>query len=289
MLPVKSIQIFTVVGRHLNLVGAADELHLTQSALSKQIKSLEDFLGVRLFERKSRGLKFTEEGEVLYQHLSSAFRAIDEGVGKIAARKGARTLTVTASRGISQRVISRTIPDFMARHPGVNVRINTHRSFSDLNLSGADVSIRLGRGEWEGVAAHKLVDDELIAVASPKVVRNGGIHLSALGEYICLRNSERDYLREWNQHVPDAQRIHDRNATVWFNDSATLLETLDSGCGFTVTRRSLVARDLRAGNLLQLGSTSVDDGLAYYAVVEAGADAAVTADFIAWLKTLWGG
>lgn len=288
MLPVKSIQIFTVVGRHLNLVSAADELHLTQSALSKQIKSLETFLGVQLFERKSRGLKFTEEGEVLYQHLRTAFRAIDEGVAKVAARKGACTLTITASRGICQRVISRNIAAFVAAHPAVHVRINTHRYFADLNLSGADVSIRLGRGDWEGVVAHKLVDDELIVVASPRVIRSGDIHAAALGEYICLRNSERDYLGAWNESVGEEHRIRDRNATIWFNDSATLLETLDSGCGFTVTRRSLVAQDLRAGNLLQLGSTAVDDGMAYYAVVEEGGEPAGTAEFIGWLKGLWG-
>ncbi len=288
MIPIRSIHIFTVVGKHLNLVSAADELFLTQSALSKQIKSLETFLGVRLFDRKSRGLRFTEEGEVLYEHMRSAFRIIDEGINKVGERKGVTSLTLSASRGISQRVISKNLMSFVGKHPSIHVKLNTHRYFSDLNLSGADVSIRLGRGDWEGVVSEKLMDDELLLAASPKVIRNGDIHFSSLGEYVCLRNSERDYVRTWNESVPAENRIFLKGSTIWFNDSATLLEALDSGCGFAVTRRSLVHDDLKRGNLVQLTDMTVNDTLAYYAVFDKESkDSPAVASFVAWLKSLF--
>lgn len=288
MIPIRSIHIFTVVGKHLNLVSAADELFLTQSALSKQIKSLEIFLGVRLFDRKSRGLSFTEEGEVLYEHMQPAFRTIDEGVNKVGERKGATSLTLSASRGISQRVISRNLVDFVGKHPSIHVKLNTHRYFSDLNLSGADVSIRLGNGDWKGVVSERLMNDELLLAASPKVIKNGNIHISTLGEYVCLRNSERDYVRTWNQNVSAEHRIFPKSSTIWFNDSATLLEALDSGCGFAVTRRSLVHSDLKNGNLVQLTGKTVDDSLAYYAVFDdEGKDSPAITCFVAWLKSLF--
>jgi len=93
----RSLLVFDTVARHLNQVRAAESLSLTQSALSRQIKALEDHLGVTLFERNSRGLKFTQEGELLYDFTRRSFELLNEGLGRLVLNVERQTLVVSAA------------------------------------------------------------------------------------------------------------------------------------------------------------------------------------------------
>ncbi|XZR56720.1 LysR substrate-binding domain-containing protein [Cupriavidus oxalaticus] len=138
------------------------------------------------------------------------------------------------------------------------------------------------------MCATKIVEDELILVASPRLIRDKHICFVAPSNFICLRNSERDYLEQWNRQSDAQHQICERSSTVWFNDSAALLEAVENECGYTVTRKSLVWDDLKSGSLRQISDQSFRDGLAYYAVTEPRkAGAKIIQIFIKWLQEIY--
>ncbi|NYT25465.1 LysR family transcriptional regulator [Alcaligenaceae bacterium] len=286
----RSLLFFNAAGRHLNLVRAADELRLTQSALSRQIKALEEHLGVRLFERGPRGLRFTEEGELLYDFTSRAFLLMDQGVSKLAATAGRHTLVVSVARSFAQRVLASRLGGFVSANPEVDLRIDVHRYYADLESSGADISIRLGKGDWHDYHSVRITDDVLIPVCAPGVASRLAEQGRIPETTILLRNRERDYVGSWAAQQPEMPFHIDRLPSIDFNDSATVISTLESGTGITVTRSSLVADALEEGTLVRPFAGEVKDGLNYYAVQSARSTKnAVVKRFMQWLDATFGG
>jgi len=286
----RSLLFFNAAGRHLNLVRAADELRLTQSALSRQIKALEEHLGVRLFERGPRGLRFTEEGELLYDFTSRAFLLMDQGVSKLAATAGRHTLVVSVARSFAQRVLASRLGGFVSANPEIDLRIDVHRYYADLESSGADISIRLGKGDWHDYHSARLTDDVLIPVCAPGVASRLAEQGRSPETTILLRNRERDYVGSWAAQQPEIPFHIDKLPSIDFNDSATVISTLESGTGITVTRSSLVADALEEGTLVRPFAGEVKDGLNYYAVQSARSTKnAVVKRFMQWLDATFGG
>jgi DNA-binding transcriptional LysR family regulator len=281
----RSLLVFDTVARHLNQVRAAESLALTQSALSRQIKVLEDHLGVTLFERNSRGLRFTQEGELLYDFTRRAFEILNEGLGRLVLNVERQTLVVSAARSYAERVLAPRIGDFIHAHPWIDVRIDVHRYYADIEASGADISVRLGDGNWPGYDELQLSDDGLIPVCAPAVAevlrerRPGDV-----SGHVVFRNVERDYVDQWNRSNAVAAFVNE-HATLKFNDSATLLSALEAGTGVTVARSSLVANALARRGLVRLWSGEANDGLNYYAIsARRAAHRSSTLLFMSWLQ-----
>lgn len=284
----RSLFVFNVVAEHLNQVRAAQSLSLTQSALSRQIKSLEDHLGVLLFERTSKGLCFTQEGELLYDHTKRSFSLLNEGLGRLVLNVERQTLVVSAARSFAERVLAARVGEFVELHPWIDVRIDIHRYFADMESSGADISIRLGDGNWDEHLHVRLTDDYLIPVCAPDRAnflagRNPG---NLLGCFFYV-NQERDYLERWNKDNPD-EKISGFNGMLKFNDSSTLLAAVESGSGVAITRYSLVKDAIERGRLVRLWLGSAHDGLNYYALrSQRTAHRRSTTLFLDWLGTVF--
>jgi DNA-binding transcriptional LysR family regulator len=286
----RSRRFLNAAGQHLNLVRAAEELRLTQSALSRQVKALEDHLGVQLFERGPRGLRFTEEGELLYDFTSRAFLLMDQGVSKLSATAGRHTLVVSVARSFAQRVLAPRLGEFTLANPEVDIRIDVHRYYADLESSGADISIRLGKGDWHDYQSLKITNDVLIPVCAPNVAANIDNPRAIPSHIILLRNRDRDYVDYWEQHYTETPLSSDQRACIDFNDSATVISTLESGVGITVTRSSLVADALERGSLVRPFSGEVTDGLNYYAVgLQRSTKNLVVQLFMQWLASKFEG
>ncbi|MFC4276810.1 LysR substrate-binding domain-containing protein [Achromobacter aloeverae] len=281
----RTLLVFDTVARHLNQVRAAESLALTQSALSRQIKALEDHLGVALFERNSRGLKFTQEGELLYDFTRRAFELLNDGLGRLVLDVERQTLVVSAARSYAERVLAPRLGDFVRAHPWIDVRIDVHRYYADIEASGADISVRLGDGNWPGYDELQLSDDGLIPVCAPGVAQ--ALRDARPGDvagHLVFRNMERDYVDQWNRCNPEAAFVNEQ-ATLKFNDSTTLLSALEAGEGVTVGRVSLVADALARGALVRLWSGEARDGLNYYAIcAQRTAHRSATVSFMAWLR-----
>jgi DNA-binding transcriptional LysR family regulator len=175
------------------------------------------------------------------------------------------------------------MPRFMQANPWVDLRVDIHRYFVDLESSGADISIRLGDGEWAGSRMHALTGDAVWAVASAEMAQA----LSAgrdPKEMLLLRNTERDYWVDWlaGGRSPIAG---DDTPTLRFNDSATMLAAVQAGAGYCLTRASLVQDAVAAGTMVRLGEAEMHDGLRYWAICgpRAGNKKAVDL-FMRWLE-----
>jgi len=264
---VKALLFFDVVARHLNLVRAGEELHLTQGALSRQLKALEDHLGVLLFVRGPRGLKFTQEGELLYDYSRRAFETLGSGLRRLSVDAARETLVVSVARSFAVCVLAPKIGRFVQAHPWVDLRMDVHRYFTDLELSGADISIRLGAGDWEGYRMLALTGDTVCALCCPALAPalEAAPAPGLPANTVLLRNAERDYWAEW--HGCGNRPIDlEATATVQCNDSAALIEAVKAGAGMCLTRHSLAAGALASGSLVPLWGQQLHDGLRYYAL-----------------------
>ncbi|MGP1664677.1 MAG: LysR substrate-binding domain-containing protein [Rhodanobacter sp.] len=282
----RSLLVFDVAARHLNLVRAAEELCVSQGALSRQLKSLEGHLGLALFERGPRGLKFTPEGELLYDFTSRAFSLVSEGIHRLGLQPERSTLVVSAARSFAQRVLASRLVSFTAAYPHIELHLDVHRYYADLETSGADISIRLGRGDWEGYQIQPLTRDRLVPVCAPSVasfIEKEGL---VPGHIPLLCSQERPYVEHWNASVPARAIAKEGRMCLIFNDSSTLLSALESGLGITVTRSSLIEDALEQGILIRPFDEELVDALDYYAVCsQRSTHKLAVRQFMDWLRS----
>jgi LysR family transcriptional regulator, glycine cleavage system transcriptional activator len=157
--PLNSLRAFEAGARHLSFTRAADELHVTQAAVSHQVKALEDHLGVRLFRRLTRRLALTEEGRALLPAVSEAFDRIAEAAERIGRDAGrSRTLTVSVTPSFGARWLVHRLGRFWREHPGIELRLHHSIQLVDFDRDDVDMAVRWGRGGWSGLAAEFLID-----------------------------------------------------------------------------------------------------------------------------------
>jgi DNA-binding transcriptional LysR family regulator len=260
----RSLYVFEAAARHLNMVRAAEELGLTQGALSRQIKSLEAFIGVPLFDRHSRGLNFTEAGDALWAHCQRAFNELQDGLSLVSHARTRQTLLVAVARSYSTRVLSHRVGMFLDLYPWIDLTLDGHRHLADLTKGEADVAIRVGDGCWPESECEKICDDALVAVISPDLARRRG---SARLEDLLsgtpfLHFTEGSYWETWSQHA--GVMLPDERRNIRFTESVMMIEAAEHGQGIAIARRSLVAGALQVGTLLQVSDIEYDDGVAYY-------------------------
>jgi DNA-binding transcriptional LysR family regulator len=260
----RGLYIFEAAARHLNLVRAADELGLTQGALSRQIRLLEDHIGVPLFVRLPRGLAFTEAGDILRNHCQHAFRELQEGIGTISGARRRQSLVVAVARSYATRVLSHRVASFVNQYPWIDLVLDGHRHLVDLARNEADVAIRVGDGRWSDVAGESIEEDPLFPVTSPDLVNKAGTRdLERLAEEVpLLHYIERPYWETWCRGADIPMPRKRRN--VRFSESVMMLEAAEAGQGIAIARRSLVREALEAGRLIRLSEVDVSDGIGYF-------------------------
>lgn len=259
----RALRGFEAASRHLNLVRAAEELCITQGALSRQILSLEQHLGVTLFIRTSRGLKFTEAGDNLWVACRQAFGILEEGLGSVGAVRSRETLVIAIARSFATRCLARRIGSFVEQHPWIEVRLDGHRHLANLG-NDADVAIRVGDGNWPGLHVEPIGLDSILPVASPEVARRLGCHPSveALSQETLLHFTERDLWAAWCKGRKIAVPSAGRN--VHFSETVMMIEAAEFGQGVAIARHSLVEGALAEGTLVALSEDPVHDGIGYY-------------------------
>lgn len=253
---------FDVSARHLNLVRAAEELGITQGALSRQIRALEDHLGVRLFERHARGLRFTQEGELLYDFTRRGFETLGAGIGRLTLRAERQTLVLSVARSFALRVLIPRLAGFTEAHPHIHLSLDIHRYFADIASSGVDVSVRLGGGDWPDCRALRLTRDCIVPVCT-SAIREQLRDPAARPRVPLLRNIERD---DASLRVEGLDELPHGDQRIDFNDSASMLAAAEASLGVAISRSSLVADAESIGRLVRATSWEARDGLDYYAV-----------------------
>ncbi|RPH65293.1 MAG: transcriptional regulator GcvA [Burkholderiales bacterium] len=162
---------FEAAARLLSFTRAAQERYVTQSAVSRQIRALEDDLGVALFRRRHRGLALTDDGRVLYEACRDAFERLRATVSQLRAPGERRVLTLTTTPGLAALWLIPRLSRFTQAHPDVDVRIDTSLDMRDLDADGIDVAIRYGR--LDGMQGARMFEESVMPVCSPTLLAHG--------------------------------------------------------------------------------------------------------------------
>src|SRR6185295_2667815 len=162
---------FEAAARHLSFTKAGEELYLTQSAVSRQIKELEDQLGVELFHRRHRALALTEAGQQFYTAAAQALGTMRAATERLRAQTGRQPLSVTTTSSFAALWLIPRLAGFTRAHPGIDVRITADVRVQDLERDGLDVAIRHGPASLAGPNAVRLFGERVFPVCSPKLLK----------------------------------------------------------------------------------------------------------------------
>ena len=169
------LRIFEAAGRHLSFKRAAEELHVTPSAVSHQVKALEADLGFALFRRGNRTLELTEGGRAYLGVVSRALVRLREGTNRVRRTYGASTLRMSLMPTLARHVVIPRLKSFRARVPGIKLHIEATNATADLQFEDVDLAVRYGLGQWPGVHSAKLLDLEVGPVCTADLAASVGL------------------------------------------------------------------------------------------------------------------
>ncbi|AUT49481.1 LysR substrate-binding domain-containing protein [Achromobacter sp. AONIH1] len=256
-LSLNALPAFRAVAELQNLRAAAERLHLTHSAVSQQIRGLEEQLGFDLFERSGRGIVLNPAGAALLCSVQEALALLDDGMRTAAAAAAGSSLQLRVSvlPSFAQRWMLPRMARWRARHPELTLEMETSQQVVDLLRDGFHAALRFGRGPWAGVESEPLFDVPLplIALASPETARALPDHTpeTLAGQPLL---GERDVWQHWFNSAGLRIPV---NPVATFNDAGMMLQAAEQGLGIALGRELLAADALCAGRLVQLSTVRV--------------------------------
>lgn len=270
--PLDLLQTFDAAARHLSFTRAGEERFITQSAVSRQMRALEDELGVQLFRRGHRSLELTPQGRLLAQACAEAIGRLRTTVDRLRTPPSRRVLTLTTTPGLASLWLIPRLSRFTRAHPGVDVRIDASFEQRDLDRDGIDVAIRFGRANHnEGT---KLFDQEVLPVCSPSLLAAGPPlkDTGDLARHTLLRLDDTERvdgpMLEWQpwlaaMGVPDLEP----GAMLMFSNYDEVIAAAVHGQGVALGRRPLVDALLAEGRLVAPIGGSMASPRTYFVVV----------------------
>lgn len=283
--PLNGLRAFEAAARHLSFTRAADELNVTQSAISHQIRALEERLGVRLFRRLNQALVLTDAGQLLLPSVRDAFERLRTGLERIMEHESSGVLTISVSPSFASRWLMGRIGRFRSRHPEIHLRISASQHEVDFGREAdIDLALRHGLGVWEGLRADRFLTDEIFPVCSPSMLnRQPPLECPAdLRHHVLLEDTLHPYWAAWlaaaglSDLTPSSELV--------FDDIGIAMEAALNGQGIAMARATLVAEELEAGRLVRLFDLRLPASYGYHVVCpEATADRPKIAKFRAWI------
>jgi DNA-binding transcriptional LysR family regulator len=274
-LPLNGLRAFEAAARHLSFTRAADELHVTQAAVSHQVKTLEQRLGVKLFRRLPKSLRLTDEGQALLPELRDAFERMARALNRVTSANGAATLSVSTLTTFALAWLVGRLPRFQARHPDIEVRLNTVGRLVDFAREDVDVALRYGDGNWRGLSVEKLFDDELTPLCGRAYKDRLRVPEDLRG--VPLMDASPDEPASvgdwptWLKAAGIAQLPITRGAH--FDSTKIAAQAAIDGMGVAIGSPYLFAEDIAAGRLFQPFPLTVRNGRAYWLVCAEGTSA----------------
>ncbi len=256
-----TLRAFESAARHLNFTKAANELHVTQSALSQRIGALEDELGFPLFVRRGRQIVLTPKGGAIAAAMARAMSEITRAFAGLEETEGVRTLVISVLPSFATRWLMPRLLRFQYRHPNLEVQVNAEGRLIDLTESEADLALRFGTGRYPGHHVDFVMDDYVLPVAQPALlarekdsVGKAALDAAALARLPLIYDSavERDASgtdwKSWFEHAGIANPPRATGAR--FSQADLMLQAAAQGQGVALARYSLVHDDLEARRLV---------------------------------------
>jgi DNA-binding transcriptional LysR family regulator len=282
------LRAFEAVARHLNFRAAADELSLTQSAVSRQIQGLEDEVGAALFLRHTRAVELTSAGTLLLRSSGAAVERIDAAVRQIRQSVGRKSVAVTTWASFASMWLIPRLEAFQREHPDIDIRIDASDVPLDLGTADVDLALRYAVPELMPPQAVRLFGEQLTPVVSPWLLKDRPIRqVQDLAEQTLIEAGDAHRTRHlawltWQRWLDtfapptrpaQASSARSRSAApswapkrwLYFNYSHQIVQAALTGQGVALARMPLVAQSLASGDLVEpLPHTRLDSPLAYW-------------------------
>ncbi|WGL94934.1 transcriptional regulator GcvA [Arsenophonus nasoniae] len=251
MPPLNALRVFDAAARHLSFTKAAEELYVTQAAISHQIKGLENFLGMKLFRRRNRSLLLTEEGLNYYLDIKEIFSSLLEATRKLQAFRAKGALTVSLLPSFAIQWLVPRLSSFNHAYPDIDVRIQAVDHEGDKMADDVDVAIFYGYGNWPGLKTDRLYAEYLIPVCAPALLA-GRYPLKKpqdLVHHTLLHDSSR---RDWQAYARQLslQDIINVEQGPIFSHSAMVIQAAIYGQGIALINNVMTKNELDSGRLV---------------------------------------
>jgi LysR family glycine cleavage system transcriptional activator len=263
-LPLGALRVFEAVASHLSFSEAAVALNVSPAAVSQQIKALEGYTQVSLFRRIGRRVEMTEEGLELLPSVRAGLDRLESALQHIKQHRRGGPLQVTLLSSFLQSWVLPRIRAFRRKHPEIELRFHTSRELVDFAKSPIHVAVRFGRGNWPNLHVEKVLDDWLVPVASPELIKQHGPigRGSDLSKFPLLEGDD----EPWSVWVRATSEAEWQSKAPSIDDSGGLISAAEEGLGYVLARWTLVHRALRKGTLKLAGKGALPYSPSYYLV-----------------------
>jgi LysR family transcriptional regulator, glycine cleavage system transcriptional activator len=302
--PLNTLRGFEAAGRHLSFTKAAEELFVTQGAISRQVQDLETYLGHKIFLRLTRQIVLTAEGEQFYRAVQRMLDDLELASNSLVQRSEKKTLTISVLPTIAAFWLMPKLHLLASIHPDIEVRVISSIEPADLLLHDADIAIRVGRlpgrrydrlqprieiemlSNWNGVHADELFADRLLPVCVPDLLNGKAISLSELPNYPLIHTTTRRYAwRDWFR-AQDFSWNTDPSAGLQFGHFFMALDAARKGKGIALVPDILLSNDDGAKGLCVPLMSDVNSAGEYYLLIhESRLDDPQVQKFRTWILT----
>lgn len=282
--PLNPLKAFEAAARLNSLTLAAQELNVSQVAVSRQVKVLEDYLGVTLFNRMHRGIELTTEGRQLFEGITDAFQRIGNATRRVSRRGRHDILAIQSYTTFSQRWLIPRIGNFYDAYPKVEVRLSSSTAPVDFDVQNLDAAIRSGNGDWPELYSQRIVGIELTPICSPSLRDAAKLKVPEdLARVRLLHSTARS--DDWSVWLRAHAKTVDHTSGIRFENSALAYEAAMLDVGVAIAVKAFVQRSLDLGTLVApFGSTSVEEGY-YLTWPKGGPPSNTLRKFQSWLTS----
>jgi LysR family glycine cleavage system transcriptional activator len=263
--PLNPLRAFEAAARHLSFTNAADELCVTQGAISRSIKTLENYLGQPMFERTGHGLVLTDRSRHYAHALTEVFSRLEDETDRFIGVRTHSVLTVRAYTSFLFGILIPALPDFQLHHPNIKVRLISATDQADLDREQVDVRIRYGRGHWSNYESVFLFRDEIAPVCSPTILPASGrpYPIEILREQTLLHSALRN--NDWPEwlalaggtEIAPQDNLH-------FDELSVTYQAAIAGLGMAIANRAYLRSELSGGRLFEPFDVTLKRDFGYY-------------------------
>lgn len=289
--PLNPLRTFEVAARHLSFTRAAQELFVTAAAVSHQIKTLEDSLGVALFIRHPKSLELTKAGEAYLPGIQAAFKQLAEATQQLHSRGDSRSLKINVPPTFAVKWLIPRMIGFLKEHPDVDLKVSTSAKPVDFDRDDCDLAVRYGRGVYPGLHSELCLPVEVFPVCSPALLTGEHPlrepadlrHHTLLHDDSVYADSSNPNWAMWLQRAGVKGVDPTRGPSFW--PSHLVINAAIDGLGVALAKRNWIERDLQEGRLVKLFDVSLAVEFSYFLVYpESREGDPLIASFVEWVR-----
>ena len=250
MPPLKALRVFAVAAQLESFKLAAEQLFVTQAAVSQQIRLLEEHLGQKLFIRLNREVRLTPSAQLLLPYVLQAFDSIEKGVGRLQDGPKPNQLMISCLPSFAGRWLVPRLGNFQRLHPELSISISPKITLETFESGDVDLAIRFGEGGYPDLQAEGFLDDYLLPICSPNLLAQYDLSQPNLGGIPILADSAPDQKNLWNAFTQTVGLSDTVNSVLLITDSTMLVDAILAGQGLSLLRFSLAYQLIESGQLV---------------------------------------